>query len=206
MKRWKCIVCKYIHEGDEPPDRCPICKVPKEKFIEVDQFANPIAAPRKEQKPRKKVPSKPAEKGGPLTRTLIKYHAHPISVHVPNGVIPISVAFVFASVILNFAGLAQAAFYNTLMVLISMPFVLFSGYLSWKIKYRGFLSSRFKTKIVSSTVAALSALGLVIWYALNPDVLSQGPLYNWLFLACNLVLLAATGISGFVGGKLVFKE
>jgi rubrerythrin len=35
MKKWKCTVCGYIHEGDEPPDLCPICGSPKEKFIEL---------------------------------------------------------------------------------------------------------------------------------------------------------------------------
>ena len=31
-KRWKCRVCGYIHEGDEPPDECPVCESPREKF------------------------------------------------------------------------------------------------------------------------------------------------------------------------------
>ena len=33
MKKWVCSVCGYVHEGDTPPDFCPICKAPKEKFI-----------------------------------------------------------------------------------------------------------------------------------------------------------------------------
>lgn len=34
-KKWRCTVCGYIHEGDEAPERCPLCKVPKDKFVEV---------------------------------------------------------------------------------------------------------------------------------------------------------------------------
>lgn len=34
MKKFVCTVCGYIHEGSEAPDKCPICKAPKEKFIE----------------------------------------------------------------------------------------------------------------------------------------------------------------------------
>ncbi len=30
--RWKCDVCGYIHEGKEPPMKCPCCKHPKEHF------------------------------------------------------------------------------------------------------------------------------------------------------------------------------
>ncbi|MDR2502329.1 MAG: NADH peroxidase [Oscillospiraceae bacterium] len=32
MKKWICTVCGYVHEGDAPPDSCPVCKVPAEKF------------------------------------------------------------------------------------------------------------------------------------------------------------------------------
>lgn len=32
MKKWVCPVCGYVHEGDEPPEKCPICKAPGSKF------------------------------------------------------------------------------------------------------------------------------------------------------------------------------
>lgn len=35
MKKWKCSVCGYIHLGDEPPENCPVCGAPKEKFVLV---------------------------------------------------------------------------------------------------------------------------------------------------------------------------
>ena len=45
MKKWKCIVCGYIHTGDEPPDKCPVCGAPKSKFIEVTEPEAPEPAP-----------------------------------------------------------------------------------------------------------------------------------------------------------------
>ncbi len=33
MKKWKCLVCSYIHVGDNPPEKCPQCGAPKEKFV-----------------------------------------------------------------------------------------------------------------------------------------------------------------------------
>ncbi len=33
-KKWICSVCGYVHEGDTPPEKCPVCKVPAEKFNE----------------------------------------------------------------------------------------------------------------------------------------------------------------------------
>ncbi len=32
MKKWVCNVCGYVHEGDNPPDVCPICGVGPEEF------------------------------------------------------------------------------------------------------------------------------------------------------------------------------
>ncbi|HAL01818.1 MAG TPA: NADH peroxidase [Lachnospiraceae bacterium] len=34
--KYVCSVCGYVHEGDEAPDSCPICKAPKEKFVKQD--------------------------------------------------------------------------------------------------------------------------------------------------------------------------
>ncbi|MBE9487807.1 MAG: NADH peroxidase [Bacteroidetes bacterium] len=34
-KKFICTVCGYVHEGEEAPDVCPVCKQPKEKFKEV---------------------------------------------------------------------------------------------------------------------------------------------------------------------------
>lgn len=35
MKKWRCTVCGYIHEGEAPPDTCPICGVGPEFFEPV---------------------------------------------------------------------------------------------------------------------------------------------------------------------------
>ena len=34
MKKFVCSICGYVHEGDTPPEQCPICKAPASKFIE----------------------------------------------------------------------------------------------------------------------------------------------------------------------------
>lgn len=30
--KWVCSVCGYVHEGDQPPEKCPQCKAPASKF------------------------------------------------------------------------------------------------------------------------------------------------------------------------------
>ena len=36
MAKWVCSVCGYVHEGDEAPEVCPVCKAPASKFIKQD--------------------------------------------------------------------------------------------------------------------------------------------------------------------------
>ena len=44
MAKWVCPVCGYVHEGDEPPEACPLCKVPGSKFIKQETGAIEWAA------------------------------------------------------------------------------------------------------------------------------------------------------------------
>lgn len=36
MKKFVCTVCGYVYEGNNPPEYCPQCKAPAEKFKEMD--------------------------------------------------------------------------------------------------------------------------------------------------------------------------
>lgn len=40
MKQFKCLICGYIHKGENPPDECPVCKASKDKFIEIEIKSN----------------------------------------------------------------------------------------------------------------------------------------------------------------------
>ena len=37
--KWVCPVCGYVHEGDQPPEACPQCKVPGSKFKKMEEGA-----------------------------------------------------------------------------------------------------------------------------------------------------------------------
>ena len=37
MKKWKCSVCGEIVESENRPEKCPLCKVPGEKFTEMTE-------------------------------------------------------------------------------------------------------------------------------------------------------------------------
>ena len=44
MKKWKCTICGEIVEGEYPPERCPLCKAPGEKFVPLEEEAMTWAA------------------------------------------------------------------------------------------------------------------------------------------------------------------
>lgn len=209
MKKWQCTVCGYIHEGDEPPEECPVCGADRSKFIEIvsEEALEPeIKQPESEEK---KVDSKPESpsfrpKLNPIYDLMLKHHVHPISVHIPNGVLPASVIFIVLAALFNFSGLSQAAFYNLIFVVLTLPLVLFSGYIEWQKKYKGQLTRLFKTKIFCAAVVSLTAVILMVWLFIDPQAATSSS--NLLFLLINLVMLAAAGIAGFIGGKFVFKD
>ena len=37
MKKFRCTVCGYLHDGDAAPEKCPLCKAPASKFVEVEE-------------------------------------------------------------------------------------------------------------------------------------------------------------------------
>jgi rubredoxin/uncharacterized membrane protein len=217
MKKWECTVCGYIHTGEEPPETCPVCGADKSKFVEVTET---------EEKPEeKKVPqSTPASKADTvkpspdevskshsspyslITDLMIKHHVHPVSVHFPNGVVPVAVLFIFLAVFFQFAGLARASFYNMVVVLLSLPLVLFSGFNEWKQKYKRSLTGIFMVKIIAAFVVTASALIIVLWHLIDPNITTSPATLKTGFLLLHLIMLAAAGIAGFIGGKLVFKD
>ena len=36
-KKFRCLVCGYVHEGPTPPAECPVCHAKAEKFVEIKE-------------------------------------------------------------------------------------------------------------------------------------------------------------------------
>ena len=41
MTKWKCKVCGYVHEGDNAPEQCPVCKQPGSVFERMEEEIKP---------------------------------------------------------------------------------------------------------------------------------------------------------------------
>ena len=217
MKKWQCTICGYIHEGDEPPETCPVCGADKSQFIELiekkgeessvtshPETVLPTEGAASPLSPE--TPPAPLFSYDGITDLMIKHHAHPISVHFPNGIIPMAVAFIFLAVIFQFMGLCQASFYNMVFVVLTLPMALFTGYNEWRKKYKGARTRIFMIKITAAALVSVCSLISVIWFLAAPEILQMPSFARTLFLMLHLVLLGATGIAGHIGGKLVFKD
>ena len=212
MKKWECTVCGYIHEGDEPPDECPVCAADKSMFVEVvEQAAAAEPAATAEPAASPAAPAQPAGKQGLpatllafATTQILRHHLHPIMVHTPNGIVPMAVIFLFIAALFTVPLFDIAALYSLVFVLIAMPAVLATGYIVWQERYRGALTSIFKLKIGASIVATVSLVILLIWRALQPAVLTTPSTGRWFFLILAVIMVGAVGLAGHMGGKLVF--
>lgn len=208
MKKWQCTVCGYIHEGEEPPEKCPVCGADRDRFVEFKD-SDEIGDKQLQQESIDSLfPNDPPQRAATLfdkvSKLVVEKHLHPISVHSPNGIIPAAVVFVLLGILTQSASLADAAYFSMVFVLLAMPVVLFSGYITWQKKYSGAKTTLFKIKISCSCVATVILLGLVIWRTIEPTVLSTASLDRWLFLFWSLALLVLVGIAGHLGGQLVF--
>lgn len=205
MKKWECTVCGYIHEGEEPPDECPVCSADKSMFVEViEQGQTPPGLAAQQLVPSAAKPTFLTTAYNVASEQILKHHLHPIMVHTPNGILPMALLFLFITAFLGLPLYETAAFYSFVFVLIAMPVVLFTGYEVWQKRYRGALTTIFKIKIGASIVTVILLLTLIIWRVIQPDIITTPSNGRWVFLFLSLVLVGAVGGAGHMGGKLVF--
>lgn len=204
MKKWECTICGYIHEGETPPDECPLCGAEKSLFAEVAEDSKEVEpeknVPTEEQQPQA-VSSSMFELMYDLT---MKYHLHPISVHTPNGIMPFAFLLLLGAALFTSVSFESAAFYCLLFVLLNMPIVLFTGYVTWQKHYNGKMTPLFRLKIVSAAIATILLSILVFWRILRPEVMAPGSSAKLFYIFLALLLLGTIGIAGHMGGKLVF--
>lgn len=217
MKKWKCTICNYIHIGDEPPEKCPICGADKSVFIEVVEEEKMeeekvVASPEptaEEEKTTAAAPEPKAEQDSAFMRLVgnlvMRHHLHPITVHTPNGVLPVAVVFLFIAMFFGFVAFEKAAFFNMVFVLLTMPVVVATGFIAWQKKYNGAKTSVFITKLICSAIVAILLGLMVCWRLIDAEVALSGNTASWVYLVFGCVILVAVGIAGHLGGKLVFN-
>ncbi len=206
MKKWECSICGYIHEGETPPDKCPVCGAESSAFVEITESSEGLVSAASAAQ-AELLFDEPAEQvaQGSLAVMILKFHLHPITVHAPNGITPMAFTFLLIAAVFGALSLDQAAFYSFVFTLLSMPAVLFTGYVTWKQKYRGAPTSIFKIKIGAAIVSIILLCILVFWRMIDPNIFSARGTPMVIYLLLALGVLGAVGLAGHLGGKLVFK-
>lgn len=181
-RRWKCTVCGYIHEGEEPPENCPICGAARTQFVLVD-----------------------AEKAHLLHDLIANFHLHAVAAHFPSALVPTSALFLLLYFVTGYPCLEIAVFWLLLVVISVIPVSLISGIYSWQKHFGGRRASIFFKKI--GLALSLLLLGVVACLLRldHPELLMAGGWHRWLYLACLAGMLVCVVLLGHYGSKLAFQ-
>jgi rubredoxin/uncharacterized membrane protein len=220
-KQWQCTVCGYIHEGAQPPDECPVCGADKSKFIllETSQDDEPesgkTAADARGQSGPETARSnffntafitRLIKPDAAIYKTLTALHGHPISVHIPNGVLPLAVLFTMAAAFFDSASFATAAKFNMFFITLFMPVVIFTGLVDWTNRFNASMTKVFKVKMACAAIVLVISAILSLWWLIQPGVYLSTSGGSVLFLLLNVMDLFAAALAGWYGGKLVFPK
>lgn len=182
MSRWKCNICGYEVDGEQPPDICPVCGAPKSAFIKVDEAIRQLD----------------------LKKILISLHLHPISAHLPNGLLPVILLFLLIYFITDNMAFEKTIFYLNTVVALTTPFTFAAGILDWHLRYDRVIARIFTEKIILSLILLTITLPVMLMRILYPDILISLSKLTWVYV-CGILLQTCLVIRlGYLGGKLVF--
>ncbi len=221
QNQWKCLVCGYVHTGSEPPNKCPVCGADRSQFVQVEIDAAP-----KQAKPPKAIPTQDqsVEQAArilsqqSMTRTghsifqlsarmefITRLHGHPIAVHIPNGVLPLSFLFTLIAVAFQSEAFATAAAYNIAFVCLSMPIVVITGFIDWYNRFNARWAKMFSIKLICGIVVGILSLIIALMWFIQPAIYQEFSARLMIFLILNVFNLITAAVAGYYGGKLVFN-
>lgn len=133
------------------------------------------------------------------------FYYHPMFVHFPQALFPVA----FASFVLYLAtgnrDFEVGAFVAAAFGAAISPMTTLTGFVDWKIRYKGYMTPVFRIKIIGAFVLLALSIPAVALRALVPDVAAlplsgAGWAYGGLLAACVVTCV----VLGHYGGKLVF--
>jgi uncharacterized membrane protein len=130
---------------------------------------------------------------------------HPIFVHFPQALFPAAFAAFLLYLVTGNIVFEHGSRLMTIFALVSTPVTMLTGYIDWKIRYKGYMTSVFKIKITTGFVLVGLSLSAVLLRALIPEV-SLLPLSGkgWLLAGLLAACVGSCVVEGHYGGKLVF--
>lgn len=184
MKTWRCSVCGYEHQGETPPDECPVCHAERSAFVLV-------SAPT------------PAPLFGDLLSSAVP---HAIAAHFPNALVPTALLFLGLSLIVGGVWpFEPAAALLVFATALAAPATFITGVIDWRRRFGGTLTPIFRWKLglgIALMFLSASASLYRLFCPISIESLPGRALFALLVLG---MVVCATGL-GHLGGKLVFGD
>ena len=192
-KIWRCTVCGYLHEGETPPELCPVCHADASKFVLVGETPEdePSAAT-------------PAGSSGLFREMLDVFVPHAVAAHFPNALIPTLALFLVLFLVSGQASLDSAAYFLLLVVFPAVPITFATGVYDWKTLHAGARAPIFRRKIILASLLLVLTSLAVFWRWQQPQLLQDGGWPMAVFLLLVVMMLGCVTLLGHYGGMLVF--
>jgi len=193
MKTWRCTVCGYLHEGEAPPEFCPVCHADASKFVLVTETL--------EAEPSAPIPDKLR---GLFREMLDVFVPHAVAAHFPNALIPTLTLFLLLFLASGNVSLETAAYYLLWVVFLAVPTTIVTGLYDWKTLYAAAPAPIFRRKIILAVLLLILTISAVFWRWQQPQLLQQGGWSRVVFVVLVAAMLVCVTLLGHYGGMLVF--
>jgi len=201
MKKWMCTVCRYIHEGETPPDTCPVCGAQASAFeLMTEEAAAPRIEATSEGLPAFIRNSKPLSA---LSRMFPLFQFHPIMAHFPNGLIPTSFLFLLLAIFFDFSCIERAAFYLLCAATAAGPLAVATGIYNWRTRYQKAVTFKLMLKLFGGIAFVVLGALAIAWRLLNPEIVQLNPVF---YFVLNTLLLFLVTLLGHIGGGFIFAQ
>ncbi len=189
-KRWRCMVCGYVHKGESPPEVCPVCGVGSEKFELMEEEGESKA---------KQSPSQSL-----IQEMIASFKPHAVMAHFPNALLPTLALFLALYLVLGVISLDAGIYVLLGLVAVTALMTLLTGVYSWRRNYQSARTRIFQRKLVLGGCLVLICFEMLLLRYNNPDLLSSFSGSSWFFFMLTGAALYCVTMLGHYGGMLVF--
>lgn len=182
VRRWKCSVCGYLHEGPEPPATCPVCGADRSQFVPFETI-----------------------EPGLLREIITTFKLHPVAAHFPAGLLPTAALFLTISVATGHAGLATAAYWLILVATAVVPVSIASGLRDWRRAFGGRGAPIISKKISLAVALFLFGLAAIALRHGDPGLPAAGGWQGWLYLVVAGGMVGCVMLLGHYGTILAAR-
>jgi uncharacterized membrane protein len=132
-------------------------------------------------------------------------YLHPMFVHFSQALFPVAFASFVIGLLTGNSVFESGALTAVIFGLLSSPACSITGYLDWKLRYKGVMTRVIRIKSWGSIILVLLAAVALAFRLLHPEIAGMGTtgpviLYASLLGACSFTCV----VLGYYGGKLVF--